>query len=75
MEYGISEATRYGITGQQREDPNNPGNYLSQEDSIKLIMRECNPLIVLDRRLLYFRTFERSSLVVRDPGGQTIYPG
>lgn len=54
MEYGISEATRYGITGQQREDPNNPGDYLSQEDSIKLAMRECNPTIALDNSSFTF---------------------
>ena len=46
MEYGISEAMRYGITGQQRLDPS--GNNLSREASIKLVMRESNPLIVLD---------------------------
>ena len=48
MEYGISEATRYGITGQQRENPLSPGNYLSQDDSIRLVMKESNPLITLD---------------------------
>ena len=47
MEYGISQATRYGITGQQRADPLSPGNYLTRDESIKLVMRESNPLIVL----------------------------
>jgi hypothetical protein len=54
MEHGISEATRYGITGQQREDPGNPGSYLSREDSIKLVMREWNPIIVLDNSSFTF---------------------
>jgi hypothetical protein len=48
MEFGISEATRYGITGQQRADPSHPGNFLSREDSIKLAMRERNFIIVLN---------------------------
>jgi hypothetical protein len=47
MEYGISEATRYGITGQLKPDPANPGNNLNQENSIKLVMRQRNPSIVL----------------------------
>jgi Flp pilus assembly protein TadG len=47
MEHGISEATRYGLTGRQSEDPNNPGNYLSRQDSMKLIMRKYTPNIVL----------------------------
>jgi Flp pilus assembly protein TadG len=47
MEQGISEATRYGLTGQRSEDPNNPGNYLSRQDSMKLIMRKYTPNIVL----------------------------
>jgi len=46
MEYGISEATRYGITGQQRANPSGPGN-LTRDESVKLIMRESNPLITL----------------------------
>ena len=54
MEYGIGEATRYGITGQQREDPLNPGTNLSRDESIKLVMREANPLIVLDNSSFAF---------------------
>ncbi len=48
MEYGISEATRYGITGQTRKDPLNPTQDLSRDDSIRLVMKESNPLITLD---------------------------
>jgi hypothetical protein len=47
LEQGISEATRYGITGQQMDDPNNPGNYLSREESVKLVMRQWNFLVTL----------------------------
>jgi hypothetical protein len=48
MEHGISEATRYGLTGQQMSDPDNPGDYFSREDSMKEVMRKYNPVITLD---------------------------
>jgi hypothetical protein len=54
MEHGISEATRYGITGQQLPDPENPGFFLSREDSIKTVMREKNPIITLDDSCFVF---------------------
>ncbi len=54
MEHGISEATRYGITGQQMPDPDNPGDYLSREDSMKRVMRNNNLSIVLDNSSFTF---------------------
>jgi hypothetical protein len=48
MENGVSQATRYGITGQQKPDPENAGYNLSIPDSMKLIMRENNSFIVLN---------------------------
>ena len=48
MEHGVSEATRYGITGQQMPDPDSPGDYLSREDSMKRVMRKFNSSINLD---------------------------
>jgi Flp pilus assembly protein TadG len=49
MENGISEATRYGLTGQQEEDPNSPGNNLSRQDSMKLVMRNlCSNITLAD---------------------------
>ncbi len=65
MEHGISEATRYGITGQQMPDPNNPGYYLSREDSMKMVMRRFNPIIVLDSSSF---TFEHLSGTVWTAG-------
>src|SRR5205085_11437935 len=32
LENGVSQATRYGVTGQTLDDPNNPGNKLSRTD-------------------------------------------
>lgn len=72
MEHGISEATRYGITGQQRPDPENPGNYLSREDSIKLVMRENNPVIVLDNSAFTFEHLSGTSWTAGSGGPNDI---
>ena len=34
LENGVSQATRYGVTGSAMDDPSNPGSKLSREDSI-----------------------------------------
>lgn len=68
MEHGISEASRYGITGQQRQDPLSPGNYLSRDDSIKLIMREWNPIIVLNNSDFTFEHLSGTSWVAGSGG-------
>jgi Flp pilus assembly protein TadG len=48
LENGASQATRYAVTGNQMDDPNNPGTKLSRPDSIKLAMRTATPTIALD---------------------------
>jgi Flp pilus assembly protein TadG len=48
LENGVSLATRYGVTGQQMNDPDNPGNLLSREDSIKVAMRQATPGLVIN---------------------------
>jgi hypothetical protein len=72
MENGIGEATRYGITGQQKPDPQNPGNYLSREDSIKVVMREFNPSIVLDNSAFTFEHFDGTNWVATSGGSGEI---
>ena len=47
LENGASVATRYAITGNQMDDPNNPGSKLSRDDSIKTAMRQATPTITL----------------------------
>jgi hypothetical protein len=61
MEHGISEATRYGVTGQQQPDPANPGSYFSRDESIKRVMREYNPIIVLDDSCFTFEHLSGST--------------
>jgi Flp pilus assembly protein TadG len=48
LENGISQATRYAITGNVMEDPDNEGEQLSREESIRLAMREATPTLTLD---------------------------
>ena len=63
LEHGVSEATRYGITGQQMPDPDNPGEYLSREDSMKRIMRKFNPTIMLDDSAFTFEHLDGAAWV------------
>ena len=47
LENGVSQATRYGVTGNLMDDPLNPGTQLSRTDSIKLTMRQATPTLTL----------------------------
>src|SRR5262245_7751151 len=48
LENGVSQATRFGVTGEQMTDPNNPNNKLSRAESIKLAMRRSTPSLTID---------------------------
>jgi len=45
LENGVSQATRYAVTGQQMDDPMNVGQKLSRDESIKIAMRQATPTI------------------------------
>jgi Flp pilus assembly protein TadG len=47
LENGASEATRFAVTGNQQNDPNNPGQVLSRTDSIKMAMRQATPTLTI----------------------------
>src|ERR1700674_5086307 len=47
LENGVSQATRYAVTGLLMDDPLNPGNKLSREESIKLVMRQSTPTLTI----------------------------
>jgi hypothetical protein len=47
LENGVSQATRYGVTGNLMADPLNPGVTLAREDSIKTAMRQATPTLTL----------------------------
>jgi hypothetical protein len=48
LENGVSHATRYGVTGNAMDDPDNPGSSLSRADSMKTAMRNATPTLTLD---------------------------
>jgi hypothetical protein len=48
LENGVSQATRYAVTGNVMDDPNNPGGQLSRDDSIKTAMRQATPTLTID---------------------------
>jgi hypothetical protein len=47
LENGVSQATRYGVTGNLMDDPANPGTPLSRVESIKLAMRQATPTLTI----------------------------
>jgi hypothetical protein len=47
LENGVSQATRYGVTGQLKDDPANPGFQLSRTESIKAAMRQATPTLTI----------------------------
>ena len=47
LENGVSQASRFAVTGNVLNDPNNPGNPLSRTDSIKAAMRQATPTLTI----------------------------
>jgi hypothetical protein len=47
LENGVSQATRYAVTGNVMNDPLHPGTTLSRDESIKLAMRQATPTLTI----------------------------
>lgn len=47
LENGISQASRYGVTGNLMDDPASPGTPLTRVNSIKTAMRQATPTLTL----------------------------
>jgi|SRR5690606_14310793 len=47
LESGVSQATRYAVTGNLMEDPDNPGSQLSRPETIKAAMRKATPTLTI----------------------------
>jgi Flp pilus assembly protein TadG len=54
LENGVSQASRYGITGNLMDDPSKPGTPLSRTESIKTAMRQATPTLTLDDNAFSF---------------------
>jgi TadE-like protein len=48
LQNGVTEATRYSVTGQQADNPDTPASKLSREESLKLVMRAATPGLTID---------------------------
>jgi Flp pilus assembly protein TadG len=47
LENGVSQATRFAVTGNQMDDPAHPGTPLSRTDSIEAAMRQATPTLTI----------------------------
>jgi hypothetical protein len=45
LENGVSQATRYAVTGNTMDDPSKPGTKLSRPETIKAAMRSATPTL------------------------------
>lgn len=47
LENGVSQATRFAVTGNEMDDPSAPGTPLSRPDAIKAAMRNATPSLTI----------------------------
>jgi hypothetical protein len=67
LENGVSQATRFAVTGNVLSDPSNPGTNLSRDASIMLAMRQATPTLTIPDSAFTFSSMP--------PGGTTWGPG
>jgi Flp pilus assembly protein TadG len=61
LENGVSQATRYAVTGQVMNDPANPAQLLSRDNSIKLAMRNATPTLTIPDSAFSFYNVTQST--------------
>ncbi len=73
LENGVSQATRYGVTGAVMDDPASPGTPLSRTASIQLAMRQATPSLTIADSAFTFqhRPSGPGGAWVGGPGGPT----
>jgi hypothetical protein len=70
LENGVSQATRFAVTGNLMDDPMNPGVKLSRMDSIKLAMRQATPTLTInDSAFTFTHSSPGSSVWLGGTGG------
>jgi Flp pilus assembly protein TadG len=47
LENGVSQATRYAVTGNLMDDPDTPGQQMSRSGTIKAAMRQATPTLTI----------------------------
>jgi hypothetical protein len=68
LENGVSQATRYAVTGQQMDDPNNMGQKLSREQSVKSAMRAATPTLSISDSCFQFYNLTKGTSGTGGPG-------
>src|SRR5260370_11693867 len=63
LENGVSQATRFAVTGNQMPDPANPAAMLNRVDSIKLAMRQATPTLTIPDSDFTFTTLPPGATV------------
>jgi hypothetical protein len=63
LENGVSQATRYGVTGNTMADPSKAGSQLSRTDSIIAAMRSATPTLNLPDNAFTFEHMPRGGTV------------
>jgi Flp pilus assembly protein TadG len=61
LENGVSQATRYAVTGQVMNDPANPVQTLPRDASIKLAMRNATPTLTIPDSAFSFYNVTKSA--------------
>jgi len=69
LQNGVTEATRYGVTGQQMNDPLDPTTPLSRQDSIMRVMRDSSPGLTIADSEFRFCVVTDSTCVTPGTGG------
>jgi hypothetical protein len=59
LENGVSQATRYAVTGNLMDDPAHPGSKLSRPDTIKAAMRSATPTLNIPDAAFSFQHMPR----------------
>jgi Flp pilus assembly protein TadG len=68
LENGVSQATRYAVTGQQMDDPMNPGQKLPRDQSIRIAMRQATPTLSIPDSAFSFYDVTKSTAGSGGPG-------
>lgn len=70
LENGVSQATRFAVTGNVLDDPDNPGATLSRRDSILRAMRNATPTLTIPDEAVRFSHMPPGGATwVHGPGG------
>jgi hypothetical protein len=70
LENGVSQATRFAVTGNLLDDPDKPGSKLSRQASIVHAMRSATPTLTIpDEAFTFSHLVPGTSIWVNGPGG------